>query len=161
MRDTREIVKKQPTERTDLERPFETQIPAANGGYGAYREIYAQEGMQLMDYWRAIRKRLWLVIGLTVLITTLAAIYMARRPDIFQAKATVQVDLEQANPDLITSDKRLNISNPDPAYFNTQLQLLTSETLLRRVVKELSLDSNKEFQQLKTDRIGFALGGHC
>lgn len=151
MRETREIVKKQTTERTEIERPFEPQIPAANGGYGAYREIYAQEGMQLMDYWRAIRKRLWLVIGLTVLITTLTAIYMARRPNIFQAKATVQVDLEQANKDLMVGEKQLSVSNPDPAYFNTQLQLLTSETLLRRVVKELSLDSNKEFQQSKAE----------
>jgi capsular exopolysaccharide synthesis family protein len=151
MRETREIVKRQTNERADIERQFEPQMPTTNGGYGAYREIATQEGMQLMDYWQAIRKRLWLVIGLTVLITTLTAIYMARRPSIFQAKATVQVDLEQANPDLITSDKRFNVSNPDPAYFNTQLQLLTSETLLRRVVKELSLDSNKEFQQAKAE----------
>lgn len=151
MKDSREIIQKPIAEKAELERPFETQIPSANGGYGAYREIYAQEGMQLMDYWRAIRKRLWLVIGVTVLITTLAAIYMARRPNIYQAKATVQVDLEQSNPDLETGDRRTSSANPDPAYFNTQLQLLSSETLLRRVVKELSLDSNKEFQQARAD----------
>lgn len=151
MKDSREIIQKQVAERVELERPFDTQIPTANGGYGAYREIYAQEGMQLMDYWRAIRKRLWLVIGVAVLATTLAAIYMARRPNIFQAKATVQVDLEQSNPDLVTSDRRMGGSNPDPAYFNTQLQLLNSETLLRRVVKQLNLDSNKEFQLARAD----------
>jgi succinoglycan biosynthesis transport protein ExoP len=151
MKESREIIQKPIADKTELERPFETQIPAPNGGYGAYREVYAQEGMQLMDYWRAIRKRLWLVIGVTILITTLAAIYMARRPNIYQAKATVQVDLEQANQDLVTSDRRMGSSNPDPAYFNTQLQLLNSETLLRRVVKELSLDSNKDFQQARSD----------
>jgi polysaccharide biosynthesis transport protein len=151
MKDSREIIQKQTTERVELERPFETQIPAANGGYGAYREIYAPEGMQFADYWRAIRKRLWLVLGVMVLITTLAAIYMARRPNIYQATARVQVDLEQANPDLVTSDRRTGMANPDPAYFNTQLQLLNSENLLRRVVKELSLDANKDFQQAKSD----------
>ena len=130
MKESREIIQKQVAERTDLERPFEPQFSSANSGYGAYREIYAQEGMQLKDYWRAVRKRLWLVIGVTVLITTLAAIYMARRPNIFQAKATVQVDLEQANQDLVSSERRVSSSNPDPAYFNTQLQLLNSETLL-------------------------------
>ena len=151
MKESREIIQKPAAERTELERPFDTQIPAANGGYGAYREIYAPEGMQLSDYWRAIRKRLWLVIGVAVLMTTLTAIYMARRPNIYQAHAQVQVDLEQSNPDLVTSDRRTGMSNPDPAYFNTQLQLLTSETLLRRVVKDLSLDNNKEFQQTKAD----------
>lgn len=150
MKETREIIQKPLAERVELERPFDTQTPASNGGYGAYREIHASEGMQLMDYWRAIRKRLWLVIGIAVLITTATAIYMARRPDIFQAKAQVQVDLEQPNQDLVTSERRSG-SNPDPAYFNTQLQLLNSETLLRRVVKELSLDSNKDFQITKTE----------
>jgi capsular exopolysaccharide synthesis family protein len=151
MKDSREIIQKPISERVELERPFDAQMPSTNGGYGAYREIYASDGMQLMDYWRAIRKRLWLVIGVTVLITTLTAIYMARRPNIFQARAQVQVDLEQANQDLVTNDRRSGMANPDPAYFNTQLQLLNSETLLRRVVKELSLDSNKEFQTAKAE----------
>ena len=149
MKDSREIIQKPVAERVEIERQFEKQIPAANGGYGAYREIYAPEGMQLADYWRAIRKRLWLVIGIAVLTTTLTAIYMARRPDVFQAKAQVQVDLEQANQLVVTSDRSNGLANPDPAYFNTQLQLLTSETLLRRVVKELNIDSNKEFQITK------------
>lgn len=149
MKETRDIIQKPAAERVELERPFEAQPPANNGGYGAYREIHASEGMQLMDYWRAIRKRLWLVIGIAVLVTTATAIYMARRPNIYQAKAQVQIDLEQPNQDLVTSERRSGLSNPDPAYFNTQLQLLNSETLLRRVVKELSLDSNKEFQVAK------------
>ena len=151
MKETREIIQKPIAERVELERQFEPQYPTTGGGYGGYREIYASEGMQLSDYWRAIRKRLWLVIGVTVLITTLTAIYMARRPNIYQARAQVQVDLEQSNPELVTSDRRIGMSNPDPAYFNTQLQLLNSETLLRRVVRELSLDSNKDFQTAKAE----------
>jgi succinoglycan biosynthesis transport protein ExoP len=151
MKDTREIIHRQVAEKVEIERPFEPQIPAANGGYGAYRDFNAHEGFQLIDYWRAIRKRLWLVIGVAVLLTTLAAIYMARKPDIFRAKAVVQVDLEQTNPDLVTKDSRAPIIQSDPAYFNTQLQLLFSDSLLRRVVKDLSLDSNKEIQLAKAD----------
>ncbi len=151
MKERSEIIQKQVVEKVELERPFDAQIPVTNGNqYPGYRNVYAQEGFQFIDYWRAIRKRLWLVIGIAVLITTLAAIYMAQKPNIYMAKAVVQVDLEQANPDLVTDNRRTNLSNPDPAYFNTQLQLLNSEGLLRRVVKDLSLDSNKEFQIVKT-----------
>ena len=150
MRDSREIIHKQ-VETIELERPFAPQPPSTNGTYGAYRDAYAQEGFQLITYWRIIRKRFWLVVGIAVLLTTLTAIYMARKPDVFLAKATIQVDSEQVNPDLVTSDRRLPLNNQDPSYFNTQLQLLTSESLLRRVVKELSLDSNKEFQKAKTE----------
>lgn len=149
MKETREIIATPPIEKVELDRVFvEPQIPITTA---PYRGGYDQESSQILDYWRAIRKRLWLVIGVTVLITTLTAIYMARRPDIYQAQATVQVNLEQANPDLAVSERRPSSLNPDPAYFNTQLQLLTSESLLRRVVKELSLDSNKEFQKNKAE----------
>jgi len=150
MKETREIIHKA-TESVEIERPFDPQLPSANRGYGAYRDINAQDGFQLINYWRIIRKRFWLVVGIAVLLTTLAAIYMARKPDIYRAKAVVQVDQEQANPDLVTTDRRLPFSNQDPSYFNTQLQLLYSESLLRRVIKELSLDSNSEFQKAKTE----------
>src|SRR5690606_40259353 len=82
----------------------------------------------------------------TVIATTLATIYMARKPNVYLAQARIQVDLEQTNPDLVTSDRQRPVSNPDPAYFNTQLQLLSSEALLRRVVKEHNLDTNRQLQ---------------
>ncbi len=116
MKDSREIIQKK-VESGDIERPFELQLPSTNNGYGAYRDINAQDGFQLVDHWRAIRKRLWLVIGIAVLLTTLTAIYMARKPDIFQAYAVVQVDLEQANQDLVTNDRRASASVQDPSLF--------------------------------------------
>ena len=149
MKDPREIIKTA-AESADLEAPFE--YPGAPGGrYSSYRESTAHEGFQVIEYWRAIRKRLWLVIGIAVLMTTLTAIYMARKPNIYLAWAKIQVDLEQNNPDLITSDRQRPVSNPDPSYFNTQLQLLGSDNLLRRVIKEHNLDANKDFQQAKAD----------
>ena len=150
MKETREITPRK-IEPVEIERAYEPQIPANNGTYGAYRDIGTADGFQFVTYWRIIRKRFWLVVGIAVLMTTLAAIYMARKPNIYQARAVVQVDLEQANPDVVTGDRRSTAMNQDPSYFNTQLQLLSSESLMRRVIKELSLDSNKEFQKLKTD----------
>jgi len=150
MKESRELVPQPKSDFFEFDRPFEPQIVTGPGRYPAYRETYAQDGFQLVDYWRAIRKRIWLVIGIAVLVTTLAAIYMARKPDIYLAKATVQVDLEQTNPELAT-DRRLPALTADPSYFNTQLQLLNSDTLLRRVIKEHSLDTNPEFQKLKNE----------
>ncbi len=150
MKESRELIQTPKAEPLEFERQFDPQIVSGMGRYPAYRETYAQDGFQLLDYWRAIRKRIWLVIGIAVLVTTLAAIYMARKPDIFSAKAQVQVDLEQSNQDLAIND-RPRISNADPSYFNTQLQLLNSDTLLRRVIKEHNLDTNPEFQKAKNE----------
>ncbi len=154
MKETRDIIQKPLNEPVELERHFEPQIIPGSGRYSAYRENYGPEGFQLLDYWKAIRKRLWLVAGIAVLVTTLAAIYMARKPNMYSATARIQVDLEQMNPDLVTNERQRPLSNPDPSYFNTQLQLLDSEGLLRQVVKEHSLDTNKEFLTAKAEGTG-------
>ncbi|CAN5283161.1 polysaccharide biosynthesis tyrosine autokinase [soil metagenome] len=145
MKESREIIR---TPVPDLDFDRQVELPVGPGGrYPSYSSVQSNDGLQLLDYWRAIRKRLWLVLGITVLITTLAAIYTARKPDIFRARSVVQVDLEQANPDLITSDRQRPLPNSDPAYINTQLQLLWSDSLLRRVIKDHNLDANKDVQR--------------
>ena len=126
----------------ELERPEESSYRSSGYGYGAEG---AESEVNLLDYWRAIRKRLWMVIGVTALITTLASIYVARKPDVYEASSRVQVDLEN-NP-MYAGKTTPYIYSPvnDPAYFNTQLQILTSPGLLRRVVKTLDLEHNQGF----------------
>ncbi len=159
MRESREIIRDARQDRTELERPFEPVAPISGYGYARYRDENLQGHNPLFEYWRIIRKRLWLVLGITVLLTTITAIYMARKPNIYLATAAVQVDLEQANQDLVIPDRRVPLANSDPAYFNTQLQLLTSEGLLRRVIKELNLDTNEQFRNAVSQKSGSALRG--
>ena len=52
--------------------------PLSDYGYGG-RD--ASEGIPLRNYWRSIRKRKWLVILITMVITTLVLLYVARQPD--------------------------------------------------------------------------------
>lgn len=159
MRETRDLVKAQRSGGARIEQSFEKDTSIQDYGYLRYQDGSFQSVSPVFEYWRIIRKRLWLVLGITVLLTTITAIYMARKPDIFLANATVQVDLEQANQDLVTPDRRIPAINSDPAYFNTQLQLLTSEGLLRRVIKELNLDSNEEFRNAAARSSTSALRG--
>jgi polysaccharide biosynthesis transport protein len=118
------------------------------GNYPALPLDVDDERAHLRDYMKAVRKRLWLVVGLAVLVTALVAVMMLRRHNVYEATARVQVDLEAANP-LLSSSKNSSIvvSNPvnDPAYFNTQLQILASPGLLRRAVKSLDLERNTTF----------------
>jgi len=113
----------------------------------AYGEEAGPEGeLHLRDYWRAIRKRLWLIIGLAVIVSTITALKQSRQPDIYQAHARVQVDVESSNPALGAS-KGYYADNTymDPEYFNTQVQILSSPTLLRRVARNLDLEHNRTF----------------
>lgn len=124
-----------------LDRPVEGAAPHSYN-YGV--DPNADNEIHLLDYWRAIRKRLWLVISVVVLVTMLAVVYMARKPDIYQAQARVQVDLEN-NAALLGKTPYFIGTPNDPVYFNTQLQILSSPGLIRRVVKTLDLEHNPDF----------------
>lgn len=124
--------------------PPPASAPLPGGSSSEYDE---GEGAHLRDYWHTIRKRLWLIIGIVITVSMLAAIYTVRQPDVYVSQARLQVDLE--SPGSIGSGKGQSviINNPvnDPTYFNTQLQILTSPGLLRRVAKTLDLEHNRAF----------------
>src|SRR4030095_13362467 len=84
-----ELVKKE-SPLDALTKPFE---PPQSYNYGV--DPNADNEVHLLDYWRAIRKRLWLVLGIVALVTMLAVVYVARKPDFYEAQARVQVDLEE------------------------------------------------------------------
>src|ERR1700704_4835101 len=144
MNEATKLVKRE-DEPGEIDRRMDEASPYRSAGYGYGGDAGAEGEVRLLDYWRAIRKRLWLVVGVAALITTLAMIYVARKPDIYEASSRVQVDLEN-NP-MYAGKAAPMIYSPvnDPAYFNTQLQILTSPGLLRRVVKTLDLEHNQAF----------------
>src|SRR3989440_1576182 len=116
--------------------------------YGSY-EDESNGYSRLRDYWRSVRKHLWMVIGIVVLVSGVTAMYMARQPDVYESRSGVQVDSETANNPAIGALKGnpifLNNSSQDPTYFNTQIQILTSAGLLGRVAKTLDLEHNEAF----------------
>jgi capsular exopolysaccharide synthesis family protein len=141
MKPSRELIKQGP-EPVAIEKQIEQSGVPHSYNYGV--DPNAENEVHLLDYWRAVRKRLWLVIAIVVLITTLSLIYVARKPDIFEATARVQVDLE--NPAALVGKTPYFIGPAnDPVYFNTQLQILNSPGLMRRVVKTLDLEHNPDF----------------
>jgi succinoglycan biosynthesis transport protein ExoP len=135
-----------PTELIPRESPLEALTkpiePPQSYNYGV--DPNADNEVHLLDYWRAIRKRLWLVLGIVALVTMLAVVYVARKPDFFEAQARVQVDLEDTGSP-VNNSRPLYGPADDPIYFNTQLQILVSPGLMRRVVRTLDLEHNPDF----------------
>jgi succinoglycan biosynthesis transport protein ExoP len=153
---------KEPSEPSELAKAIDvllksTSLEHTNGNSNAYAtpplvgygEDVSREGeAHLRDYWRIVRDRLWLIIGIAALIGAISIIHEARLPDYYQAKARVQVDSETYSPALGASRGNtilVDNSYMDPEYFNTQVQILSSPTLLRRVAKTLDLEHNRNF----------------
>jgi capsular exopolysaccharide synthesis family protein len=136
-----ELIKPEPAF-TAMDSPIESSANAHPYNYGV--DPNADSEIHLLDYWRAVRKRLWLVLSIVALVSMLSVIYVARKPDIYQAGARVQVDLEN-NAALVGKTPYVFGPTNDPVYFNTQLQILVSPGLMRRVVKALDLEHNPDF----------------
>lgn len=127
----------------------------ANPPIVTYGEEATPEGeMHLRDYWKTIRKRLWLIVGLALIVGAITALRQARQPDIYQARARVQVGAETYSPALGASRGESyypDNSYMEPEFFNTQVQILTSPTLLRRVARNLDLEHNRTFLDGRTE----------
>ncbi len=141
MKPSRELIKADP-ELVAIERA--TDSPSIPHSYNYGVDPNAESDLHLLDYWRAVRKRLWLVISIVVLVGLLSLVYVVRKPDVYQAGARVQVDLEN-NAALVGKSPYVFGPTNDPVYFNTQLQILVSPGLMRRVVKTLDLEHNPDF----------------
>ena len=139
MKPSRELAPREP-EPTALAKPVDS--PPHSYNYGV--DPNARHEVHLIDYWRAIRKRIWLVLGLVTLITMVAILYVARKPDYYEAQARVQVKPED-NSTLTGKTPYFYSASEDSIYFNTQLQILTSLGLMRRVVRTLDLEHNPDF----------------
>jgi len=65
----------------EIDRRIDEASSYRSPSYG-YGDAAPEAGVHVLDYWRAVRKRLWLVIGVAALITTLTTLYVARKPDV-------------------------------------------------------------------------------
>ncbi|MDX6713181.1 MAG: polysaccharide biosynthesis transport protein, partial [Blastocatellia bacterium] len=98
----------------------------------------------LRDYWRSIRKHLFLAFGVPILCTLLVAIYLFRLPNLYEGDVSIHFDMEN-RPDLSPPPGNGVLQFDDRAYFNTQLQIIESPTVIRRVIKTLDLEHNQPF----------------
>lgn len=144
-----------PTRNHQLEKVQEATPVTASPYQSNYGADYEEESdWHLRDYLHTMRKRARLIVLVALVTVATAALFIARQPDQYEARARVQVDME-SNPAAFgnagggTGPLVVNGPVNDPAYFNTQLQILTSPGLLRRVVKTLDLEHSQPFLDTK------------
>lgn len=107
-------------------------------GYAPYYDEDSLEGQRsIRQYVDIIKKRLPLILALTLLVTAATAFYMYRLPSEFRANTRMLIEPRKPK---VTSKDSININfGTDRNYYETQLQLLKSPDLMNRVVIELGL----------------------
>jgi succinoglycan biosynthesis transport protein ExoP len=149
-----ELERVSPHEEAPLVRPGYPRMPgypeSAAYGYGnAYGED-EEDSIHLRELWRIIRKRRWLIITVTVIITTLVTIEAYRAKSTYKASAFIEIGKE--TPTVRSATSGMVIQADDDLYYpqlsiNTNLFRLTSEPLLEDVVADLKLDQNPKFSE--------------
>ncbi|MGE0132680.1 MAG: GumC family protein [Blastocatellales bacterium] len=103
-----------------------------------------REETHLRDYWRIIRRRLWVPVSVVVVAVTLATIYNLSLPNIYEGVTRIEIQREDRLVDLKGFQINMGASD-DSQYVNTKLKTLQSPKVAYGVVKALNLEYNSEF----------------
>jgi capsular exopolysaccharide synthesis family protein len=92
---------------------------------------------QFRALWDLLVKHQWLIVAVTVVLTTIVAIYSFKMQPVYQAVS--RVDVESEAPLLQTLDELFKTGDADDAFLATQVSILTSDELAWETIQKLGL----------------------
>ena len=109
--------------------------------------VEADEAIDLLAYWRVIRKRHWTIATIFFVLFTLVLIGTLRQTPIY--RATGLLEIQKENPDIMTVQELFELEGVSDTYLETQYKILQSGSLARRVIDQLGLIKLEEFNPPK------------
>ena len=106
----------------------------------------APQGLDLTRYVHLIRRYMWPILGFSILVTTLAFFAAMAITPKYQAVATLLIEEQESN--VIPIQEVYGIPMGSRNYLSTQFEVLKSRELARRVVQNLNLIDEPEFNPL-------------
>jgi capsular exopolysaccharide synthesis family protein len=121
--------------------PIQKDLQPAHIEYAsAYSSMYDDtlaSKRSLRQYFNIVYKRLPIIVAITILATAAAAFYSFRQPSIYEAHSSMIIEPRKA-PQQQKDAININFGE-DEKYYNTQLELLKNQDLMKRVVISLGL----------------------
>ena len=103
-----------------------------------------EEEIHLRDYIEVVVRRKWVVISLLLIIFSAVAIFTLTRTPLYKAESVLKISRNQARTTTFTSLQSEGYSY-DIDFIDTQIKLMQSQQLARRVIKALDLANNPVF----------------
>jgi succinoglycan biosynthesis transport protein ExoP len=105
--------------------------------------------LDIVEYWRAISKRRWSILGLTLLVAILAALITSSiRPSY---RGTTTLLIEQGKNKVVSIEEVYSQGLIQREYYQTQIEILKSEDLARKVVQKLKLTSHPDYDPRQSE----------
>lgn len=118
--------------------------------YGYYGDAVDEGGWYyLYEIWRRVRKHQWLILFLSLIITTVVTLEAFRSKSIYQATTTVELERPKGTV-YRTGDVTIESGETEYPYqtaiaMKTNIRFLMSRPVLEEVVASLKLDQNPRF----------------
>ena len=111
-----------------------------------YKEQEEEKEIDLLEYWRVIYKRKWVAVAFICTVVLFAGIYSFKTTPKYEAMATLMIEEQKAKMLSLEGEFSYRQSGyGDLRFFNTQLKLLQSYSLIERVAKKLDLLNHPVF----------------
>ena len=127
---------------------------APQGRYPQYLQIDSTPendvGFEFYHYLRILVKYRWLILAVMGGFLVLAAILTSLTTPIFEAVTTLQIDREQMNVVKLDQVQPTDQQISDQEFFQTEYELLASKSLAQRVVSNLGLADDPQFNATTT-----------
>lgn len=94
------------------------------------------EGFNLEKYWKIIKPRLHILIIITLFMVAAAYIKVSTKTPIYASSGLLMIEPESRN--IIMFDSRPSFYGYRNEYFNTQIKILQSRSLAKKVMEEFS-----------------------
>jgi len=118
------------------------------------------DSIDLLDYWRVIVKRRWIIMVVMLSVTALTAIGTWGASPIYRATTKIQIDPDLMN--ILPFKEAMGSGSyyaESQEYLQTQFKVLASNTLADRVIRALHLESNAFFlPEASTEKQGGFMG---
>jgi succinoglycan biosynthesis transport protein ExoP len=120
-----------------------------SGGFGFTDEI---EKGSLLDYWRVLSRRRYLLISLAIAGALAGVLVSLSQSPVYQAHAGIEV--QDLNQDFLNMKQVSQVEDSSPANaltdLQTQLQILQSETLIEQTLDKLNISSTSALDPTTT-----------
>src|SRR3989440_1759272 len=113
----------------------------------SYEILEPGEALDLRSYGRILRKRLPAILVVFCILFTAILIYTLKQKPVYRAQ--VLLEIQKESPDIPTIKELYELDAVSDAYLRTQYSILASESLSRRVIDQLQLESFLEFNSRK------------
>ncbi|MBN2570226.1 MAG: polysaccharide biosynthesis tyrosine autokinase [Deltaproteobacteria bacterium] len=104
----------------------------------------------LREYWNVIRRHKAIIMS--VFLVVVVAVMLKSLTMIPLYRATTQVLIERANPNVLSTEELLTINPSGSDFYQTQYKILESRSLARDVIRRTNLANHPEYKPEKLER---------